>query len=146
MSTSVPDVESELRRYGFVHPDGLEELRYPSVDEPKLYVTCEGYEWVEEYDLQDEYAELLRAIGGREPTVHVGVDVSGRIPGDAEVREIARILLRRFDGFAFDDFLSYAHAWTLVEIENNETFNGLNFFDYSGHWKLMKKSSRHGDA
>lgn len=144
LGARVPEVEAELLRHGFVHPDGVGELRYPSAHDPTLYVKCEGYEWVERYGLQDEYAELLQAIGGREPTAHVGVDVSGRIPGDVEVRQLAAILLRKFDGFVFDGFLSYAHAWTLSEIEQETVYDGLKFFDYLGHWNLLQKSSGQG--
>jgi len=69
IGTTAADVENELRHQGFVQSHGSEEFRYPSDDAPTLYVSCDNYQWVEEYGLQDEYAELLEAIGGMEPSV-----------------------------------------------------------------------------
>ena len=44
-------------------------------------------------------------------------------------------------GFAFDDYLGYAHAWTLVESNRDEKFDGLGFFDYRGYFERTKASS-----
>ena len=92
-----------------------------------------------ELGLRDEYEELLVAIGGQKPSVGLSVDVSGRHPGDDEVRLISQFLLNRFKGFAFDDYLAYSHAWTLEEILSGVKVNGLHFFDYQGYFEKTKK-------
>ncbi|RYD92201.1 MAG: hypothetical protein EOP50_13065 [Sphingobacteriales bacterium] len=139
---SIAEVEEALEACAFLRTPGLpNEFRHPSIDEPNLYVRCTDYQWVEEYELHEEYAELLEAIGEATPTVYVGADVSGRIPGDSEVRLLAQCLLKKFPGFAFDDFLAYSHAWTLQEIEGDAVFGQLHFFDYKGHWRLYKSRS-----
>jgi hypothetical protein len=105
MGTFVADVERELKRHKFVHVEPPGPFSYPS-----LQIRCGGHEWVAKYDVRDEYDELLRATGGLVPTGQVSVDVSRRVPGDDEVRRLARILLARFEGFAFDDSLACSHA------------------------------------
>jgi hypothetical protein len=62
-------------------------------------------------------------------------DVSGRVPGDDEVRFLAKLLLSCFRGIAFDDFMSDTHAWTLAEINAGKRFGGLAFFDYLGAYR-----------
>lgn len=136
---SVSEVERWLQRHGVAPVEGRAgQLTYPSGEEPVLYVSCEDYQWMQKYDLQEEYDELLRAIGGAIPTVHVTAHVSGRAPGEEQVRFLARCLLDRFRGFAFDDFLSYSHAWTLAEIEGGVFVDGLSFFDCQGHFNRSK--------
>lgn len=136
-------VESRLQSHGLASLDGEPgHFVYPSEDDPVLYVSCGGYDWVQEYGLQEEYDELLQAIGGGTPTVHVLAHVSGRVPGDQEVRFLARCLLGAFRGFAFDDFLSYSHAWTLAEIESGALVDGLGFFDYQGDFNRSRSPSK----
>jgi hypothetical protein len=53
--------------------------------------------------------------------------VSGRVPGDAEVRTFVLALLAK-GGVAVDDYSS--HCWTASEIAEGCKFNGLGFFDY----------------
>lgn len=131
----VSEVEDQLHRHGIAPIEGEPgELRYPPVNHPVLFISCQGYQWVQDHDLQEEYDELLQAIGGATPTAHVIAHVSGRVPGDAEVRFLAKCLLGQFPGFAFDDFLSYSHAWTLHEIESGLLIDGLKFFDYQGYF------------
>jgi hypothetical protein len=139
---SVSDVERWLHRHG-IAPIETQHGRhvYPPGENAVLYITCENYDWVQKYDLQEEYDELLHSIGGGTPTVQVSVDVSGRVAGDDEVRLLVRILLGEFRGFAFDDFLSYSHAWTLAEIEGGVLTDGLKFFDYRGHFDRSKSQS-----
>jgi hypothetical protein len=110
-----------------------------------LFIGCEGYDWVQRYALEEEYEELRRAIGGAVPTAHVSVDVSGRAPGDREVRFLAQCLLEKFEGFAFDDFFSYSHAWTLSEINSGALVYGLGFFDYPG-WARHRAAGGDMDA
>lgn len=136
---TVAEVCGTLDAGGFLPcTDQADEYRYPYVDQPGLYIHCEDYQWVERLGLEEEYEDLVLAIGGAQPTVHVSVDVSGQIPGDPEVRAIARCLLQTYSGFAFDDFLAYSHAWTLQEIEEHASFDGLHFFDYEGHFRLSR--------
>src|SRR5258705_9640010 len=61
----------------------------------------------------DDLAILERALG-RLPEVSVIADVSGRVPGDLEVRAFVEFLLTRFEGVADDEFAD--HCWTLAEI------------------------------
>lgn len=131
---SVPEARDWLVRHGIVPVDRYPgEYAYPSADNPVLFVSCEDYAWVQKYELEEEYEELLRAIDGAVPTAHVSARVSGRVPGDPEVRFLAQCLLGKFHGFAFDDFSSYSHAWTLDEINRGTLVDGLGFFDYQGH-------------
>ncbi len=60
----------------------------------------------------------------------VMADVSGRVPGDDEVREFAAFLLSEFRGVAWDDYS--CHCWTLVEIQSGTKADGHRFFDDSG--------------
>ena len=139
---SVSELEQHLKQHGFVlADDGSPRAHYPNGSDAVLYISWEDYEWVHKLDLQEEYAELLAAINGTTPTVHILVDVSGRAKGDDEVRFLARCLLAKFTGFAFDDFLSYSHAWTLGEIESNAIVDGLGFFDYQGHFDRSNKAN-----
>lgn len=125
-------VAEHLRDTGYDGPHEGYQWYFPSASESVLRIDVGGYEWVEKYDLQEEYDELVAAIEGKMPAVHVSVDVSGNAPGDDEVRRIARDLLSKFDGYVFDDYLSYEHAWTLEEIESDVKVDGLTFFDYRG--------------
>lgn len=83
-------------------------------------------------DAEAEFeSEALAALRDRlvgAPIVSVIADVSGKIPGDAEVRRLCRILLSRFRGFALDDY-TY-HFWSLAEIEAEALREGHPFFDY----------------
>jgi hypothetical protein len=75
----------------------------------------------------DDHAALLRVFGGRAP-VSVIADVSGRWPGDDQVRELVRRLLERFAGFAQDDYS--ARLWSLEEVLSHADVDGHPFFDY----------------
>lgn len=77
-------------------------------------------------EAEDEDLTMLRDALGSLPDVSVVVDVSGRIPGEAEVWEISRLVLNKFRGFAWDDAVD--HCWTLAEIESNALFHGHRFF------------------
>jgi len=77
------------------------------------------------------------------PTVSISADVSGRHPGDEQVREFVSILLSQFEGLAQDEFTE--GFWTLDEIRSEcrkPTASGLSgrqeghsFFDYRDAWK-----------
>lgn len=74
-------------------------------------------------------AALCDRLAGRH-AVSVIAHVSGKIPGDAEVRRLCRVILSRFRGFALDDY-TY-HFWSLAEIETEALREGHPFFDYKG--------------
>ncbi len=76
------------------------------------------------------WSEIAEVFGGRSFSVSVGADVSGRHPGDWEVREFVTILLRRFKGGAQDDYTD--NFWSLDEILAGELKEGHPFFDYAG--------------
>ncbi len=74
-------------------------------------------------------AQLRTALP--EPSAYVTVDVSGRVPGDREVREITLGLLRAVpEAVATDDFTS--HPWRREEVLNGARVQGHPFFDYQG--------------
>ncbi|MBW6435628.1 hypothetical protein KZ829_17955 [Actinoplanes hulinensis] len=75
---------------------------------------------------QDELAALEKAVGHR-PGWAVQIDISGRIDGTAEVHDLLDVLLAD-GGVAFDDYTT--HAWTLAEIQDGTTVDGLRFFDF----------------
>ena len=143
---SPAEVVACLQRHGFhtidFKPTSDTELRHPTVQ--GLYVYCGDYldrMWMGP-GLQEELLELKQAIGGLTPTTEVGADVSGNIAGDSEVRWLARCLLEEYRGFAFDDYLVYTHAWTLAQINRDEKFDGLGFFDYRGYYERRKANDK----
>ena len=139
--TTLEDVDERLLSSGLGGPCIGKGYRwyYPEANEPVLHIDVSGYEWVKKYDLEEEYQDLLVAVGGRKPTIHVSVHVTGRVGGDEEVRLFADTLLSAFSGVAFDDYLSYSHAWTLEEIRTNARVQELLFFDHKGYLKKQKK-------
>lgn len=72
---------------------------------------------------------------------HVSViaDVPGRIPGDEEVRLFVEVMLRQFQGVAWDDYS--AHCWTLDEIKAGHLVSGHPFFDYEGWCREDQRST-----
>lgn len=63
--------------------------------------------------LYDDVVALERAVGAV-PSWAVVADVSGRVPGDTEVRALLRAVLSD-GGVAVDDYSS--HPWTLEEVD-----------------------------
>ena len=63
--------------------------------------------------------------------VSVAADVSGRHGGDEEVHLFVCALFGAFSGVAQDDYSE--HFWSLEEIQQNTTVQGLRFFDYTGY-------------
>jgi hypothetical protein len=97
-----------------------------------------------EYNLSGEepdFLSMLDAALGYRPTWAVGADVSGRIDGTEEVRQLAALLLQH-GGVAVDDYS--AHAWTLAEIESDAEFDGLRFFDFLGYYRRPRKPCQCG--
>lgn len=129
---TVGEAESCLAGAGFERLQPPGRWNYPGGWAVVLYASCARYDPL---FIPEEHLEILRCCGGRSPTVDVSIDVSGRSPGDAEVLHAAESVLSRFDGLAFDDYASLEHGWTLTEIRNGTTFDGLRFFDYMGYYK-----------
>ena len=103
--------------------------------DPCLYIRfCRN--WQAESEPQE--IECLRAALGGDPSVSLSADVSGRHPGDAEVREFVFLVLSEFDGVAEDEFTE--GFWTKAEIvagrrkpsNLSSRQEGLIFFDYRG--------------
>ena len=78
-------------------------------------------------DWEPDAVEGLRLALGRIPEWCITGDVSGRVPGDAEVRTFVLALLTK-GGVAVDDHSS--HCWTASEIAEGRESDGLRFFDY----------------
>lgn len=80
-------------------------------------------------DWEPAAVEGLRTALGQVPEWSVAADISGRIPGDVEVRALVLALLAE-GGVALDDYSD--HCWTASDIAENRTRDGLRFFDYTG--------------
>lgn len=66
-----------------------------------------------------------------QPSAYIQIDISGRIPGDREVREAVIGLLSEVPGsVAEDDYTN--HLWTHQEIDEGFLVGGHPFFDYRG--------------
>jgi hypothetical protein len=98
-------------------------------------VNDEVYLYIDFYrDGNQEFAPAqwagLASVLGCEPAVSIVADVTGRHPGDDQVRSFAALILGRFKGFAQDDFSD--HFWTAQEVLSGHRECGLAFFDYRG--------------
>ncbi|HWE97357.1 MAG TPA: hypothetical protein VG269_25590 [Tepidisphaeraceae bacterium] len=102
--------------------------------DPVLYIGLDPIESV--LVSPEEQLRILDAAGGRTFSL-VTVDVSGRHPGNDEVRALIEELLAAFDGLVFDDYTD--HPWSLHEIRVNVHKDGHPFFDYTG-WYDDKRS------
>ena len=118
----------------FAGPANGDEWRYPGSSKPILYIS-----FYENYEREFEPNELrpLQAALGKMPDVIVIANISGRTPGDAEVRQFVECLLGTFCGVAHDGYSD--HCWTLVEIRSVATVQGHPFFDYEG-WHRDRKT------
>jgi hypothetical protein len=131
-SATCEDIAAELEANGFERlPAQASRWNYPPGPSAVLYVSCDAYR--RDVELPEEHAEVLAATGGRVPTTSISADVSGQSPGDAEVLRLVDCVLSKYDGVAFDDYISLAHGWTLDEIQSRAEVDGLRFFDYLGH-------------
>ena len=109
-------------------PDGW--LLSAGSSDPVLYVGFYDHLLVE---AEPASLESIQASLGTMPHVSLVVDVSGRVPGDVELREVAALILTAFEGVAQDDYTS--HCWTLAEIQKGMTKCGHPFFDYDGWYR-----------
>ncbi|MHB1083058.1 MAG: hypothetical protein ACYC67_26935 [Prosthecobacter sp.] len=92
-----------------------------------------------ELEAEPQDLEELKVSLGRLPDVSVMADVSGRIPGDEEVRLFVELMLRHFQGVAWDDYTT--HCWTLDEIKAGHLVSGHSFFGDEGWYR--EKSPQH---
>jgi hypothetical protein len=106
----------------------------PHSSRPSLYL--EFYDDYEQEFEQEELRPLISALG-QKPDVSVIANVSGRVPGDVEVRALAECLLGAFQGVAQDEYSE--HCWSLAEICSGAKQDGLKFFDYEG-WHRSKSA------
>lgn len=81
-------------------------------------------------DWEPSALAVLDAAVGHRPPWAVQIDISGRVEGTADVRQLLELLLAS-GGVAFDDYTN--HAWSLPEIANGSTFDGLGFFDFENY-------------
>jgi hypothetical protein len=84
----------------------------------------------------ENWASLVNALGG-DPVVSVVADVSGRNPGDVQVRSFIEAMLGQFEGLAQDDYT--CHCWTAEEVRSGCTVHGHAFFDYRGWFEEKEK-------
>ena len=102
--------------------------------EPYLYINVDenmslGYE-------SEEWQNIVNGFG-EVPKIAVIADVSGRHPGDKQVRHFVTSLLKSFSGLALDEYT--LHLWTWEQIESNVVIQSHPFFDYNG-WYLEEKN------
>ena len=88
-------------------------------------------------DWEPSDVELLKAAVGHRPDWAVVCDVSGRIPGDDEIRAFVLELLAD-GGVAVDDYSD--HCWTAAEIAADHVVDGLRFFDYRTSYERSRES------
>jgi hypothetical protein len=124
-------VKRELTRLARVERDGkwLIDAADPA-DSPAIYVCIEttADDLAPLYrDWEPSAVEALRAALGDVPAWSVSCDISGRVPGDVEIRALVLELLAE-GGVALDDFSD--HCWTAAEIAEDRVVDGLRFFDY----------------
>jgi hypothetical protein len=86
-------------------------------------------------DWDPSAVDALKAALGHLPSWSVTCDISGRIPGDAEIRALVLELLAE-GGVALDDYSD--HAWTAAEIAEDREVDGLTFFDYRASLKRSR--------
>ena len=124
IETSIDRVGDTLSEFA-VHntPD---QWLYPEASNPSLYI--EMFPQLTGLNYSEEEIAGLEKVLGRKPEVSVVADVSGRVPGDAEVSALIELLLTHFRGVANDEFSP--HYWTLEEIRSNASFHNHRFFDY----------------
>jgi hypothetical protein len=123
--------EVAARLSALATPNGSESWYLPrGASAPVLYL-CFYDDLLAEAEPGD--LESLNASLGVMPAVTVMVDVSGRVPGDVEVREFAAWMLTQFRGVAWDDYTR--HCWTLSEIQSGTKADGHTFFDYDGWYR-----------
>lgn len=102
------------------------DLRRPGFKQHALY--CHLDDDYSDWD-SDTWTALKSAIPGL--SAYIQADVSGRIAGEKEVRNLVLGLLATVPGSVADDDMT-THQWTLKEIKNGTLVEGHRFFDQEG--------------
>lgn len=119
--SSEAQIAESLRRLGALEQNGAPWI-YPARGEPVLYIN-----WCKDYDeITVPGWRALEQELGTGPEVSVIADVSGRVPGEAEVRTFVLHLLRAHRGAAQDDHSE--HVWSVAELEADAVVAGRRFF------------------
>ena len=129
VNTTRDEVRTRLTQFAQAE-HGDRWLYPPEAPQPSLYI-----EFYEDYEREleaDELARLKSALG-QKPEVTVIADISGRVPGDNEVRAFIECLLSAFRGVAQDEYSH--HWWSLAEICSGAKPEGNKFFDYEGWYR-----------
>jgi len=121
VGASRDDIAESLREFGAREQEGAPWI-YPPDGDPVLYI--HWYADCEEVTALERRA-LEQQLGTR-PDVSLIVDVTGRVPGQPEVRSLIRHLLKAHRGAAQDDYSS--HVWTPADIEADAVIAGRRFF------------------
>ncbi len=109
--------------------------------DPVLYINITEFEkwnmglgegWSSDEEGLREEQELAARLGSK-PAYVVSVDISGRHPGDNEVRTFITNLLPQFMGVVQDEYTR--HFWSLTEIQKGMLVKGHPFFDYQGWYE-----------
>ena len=131
--------ELTARLNDFAVPAIAQQWVFPETQRPVLYIYTLVGEQTEDharYVEPSDWAALVRALG-RSPHSIVGVDVSGRVDGTAELKSLLEALLEEFPGVVQDDYTE--HCWTLDEISRGDSFDGHPFFDTVGWYEAGKR-------
>ena len=115
---------------------GNDHWGFPAGTGDRLYIQLEIEAQLDDWE-PPHPATIVETIGGE--TGLVIVDVSGRIPGDDEVREVTLALLARSPRARAQDDHSN-HLWTRDEILSGATSEGHPFFDYRGWYEAGKSA------
>jgi hypothetical protein len=110
---------------------------YPKGTDTRLWIRLTRPLELEPAWERAELAAVARVVGDRTGLVHI--DVSGRVPGDDEVRSVTLSLLGLVPpARAQDDHTG--HLWTAEEIASGNLVEGHPFFDYDGWYEARKRS------
>ena len=112
-------LEAALDSLGERQPDQwvIDGALYTRIDEPP--------DWSDGWK-----PESIRAVVdalGSEPARAVAVDISGRVKGWPEVRQLASAILSLGRGVVMDDYSD--HPWRADELEEGHDEQGRRFFD-----------------
>ncbi len=114
---------------GFAVRVSPDEWCSPSADSAVLWF----YPYDDYSELEPEHLALLQQRFP-EGIASIHADVSGRIPGQREVRDLAlRFLAAVPESCVEDDYTD--HLWSASEIEDNTHVEGHGFFDTQGWHK-----------
>ena len=111
----------------FCPTNGTDQWLLRVGSDPALFIRI--YRDLEHEAEPDDLHHLMRLLKGR-PTVSLSIGVSGRHPGDAEVRAFVTRVLESFTAGVVEDDFSSPHYWSLKEIQEGTSVNGFKFFDY----------------